>query len=93
MFSIQDIERMSNAEISALISACQIEMNKRSKARRAELIQAVCDAMNTLHKEFPGVELPVGFRCSECGVDDDINVMDYFCSGDHLISSGDFFIN
>ena len=93
MFSIQDIERMSDNEINALISACQIEAKKRSNARRAELIQAVCDAMNALHKEFPMVELPVGFHCSECGVEDDVDVIDYFCGGGHLMASDDFYIH
>jgi F420-0:gamma-glutamyl ligase len=92
MFSIQDIERMSNNEINALVSACQIEVKKRSNARRAELIQAVCDAMNALHKEFPGVELRMGYRCSECGVDDDVDVIDYLCGGNYQITPGDFYI-
>ena len=93
MFSIQDVERMSDNELNALVSACQIEVNKRAKARRAELIQAVCDAMNALHKEFPGVELRIGYQCSECGVDDDIDLMDYFCGGGHQMASGDFYIH
>lgn len=81
MFSIQDIERMSSNELNALISECENELEKRSNVRRNELIQAVCDAMNTLHKEFPMVELRVGYQCPECAMDDDVNAMEYFCGG------------
>ena len=73
MFSIQDIERMSTNEINALVSECKTELEKRSSARRNELIQAVCDTMNLLHKEFPMVELRMGHQCPECALDDDFD--------------------
>jgi hypothetical protein len=91
MFSIQDIERMSSDELNALVSECKIELEKRSNARRDELIQAVCDAMNTLHKEFPMVELRMDFQCPECALDDDFDVMEYFCGGNQMTSK-DFYI-
>ena len=81
MFSIQDIERMSTNEINALVSECKTELEKRSSARRNELIQAVCDTMNLLHKEFPMVELRIGHQCPECTLDDDFDAMEYFCGG------------
>ena len=91
MFSIQDIERMSTNEINAFVSECKIELEKRSSARRDELIQAVCDAMNTLHKEFPMVELRMDFQCPECALDDDFDVMEYFC-GSKQMTPKDFYI-
>jgi hypothetical protein len=81
MFSIQDIERMSSNELNALISECKTELEKRFSARRDELIQAVCNAMNTLHEEFPMVELRMVYQCPECALDDDFDVIEYFCGG------------
>ena len=89
MFSIQDIERMSSNEIHALVDKCKFELEKRSSARRNELIQAVCDTMNLLHKEFPMVELRIGYQCPECAMDDDIDMMEYFCR-DRNMSPTDF---
>jgi hypothetical protein len=89
MFSIQDIERMSSNEIKALISECKTELEKRSDARRNELIQAVCDAMNTLCREFPGIELNVPYSCPECGVEDEVDAMYVLCHGREM-KPGDF---
>ena len=73
MFSIQDIERLSSNELKALISECKTELEKRSDVRRKELIQAVCDAMNTLYREFPGIELNIPYSCPECGIEDEVD--------------------
>lgn len=91
MFSIQDIERMSTNELSALVSECKIELEKRSKARRNELIQAVCDAMNNLYQEFPNIELSIYYTCPECGIGGEIDIMDALCSGREM-KPGDFII-
>lgn len=84
MFSIQDIERMSTNEIAALVAECKIELEKRSNLRKEELIQAVCDAMNALHQEFPFVELRMNTQCPECTLDEDYDVMEYFCNGKQM---------
>jgi CRISPR/Cas system-associated protein Cas5 (RAMP superfamily) len=89
MFSIQDIERMSTNELNALVSELKIELEKRSKARRNELIQAVCDAMNNLYQEFPNIELSICYTCPECGIEGEIDIMDVLCSGREM-KSGDF---
>lgn len=89
MFSIHDIERLSSNEIKALISECKTELEKRSDARRNELIQAVCDTMNTLYREFPGIELNVPYSCPECGIEDEIDAMYVLCSGREM-KPGDF---
>jgi hypothetical protein len=89
MFNIKDIEHMSVNELSALISECRIELEKRSDARRNELIQTVCDAMNSLYQEFPGVELNVSYACPECGIEDEVDVMYVLCSG-RKMKPGDF---
>jgi hypothetical protein len=89
MFDIKDIEHMSVNELSALISECRIELEKRSDARRNELIQAVCDAMNSLYQEFPSVELNVSYACPECGIEDEVDAMYALCSGREM-KPGDF---
>ena len=89
MFSIQDIERMSDNELNALISECKIEQEKRSNARRNELIQTVCDAMNTLYQEFPGIELNIPYSCSECGVEYEFDAMYILCK-DRKMKPEDF---
>lgn len=89
MFSIQDIERLSSNELKALISECKTELEKRSDVRRKELIQAVCDAMNTLYREFPGIELNIPYSCSECDLEDEIDAMYVLCSGREM-KPGDF---
>lgn len=89
MFSIQDIERMSTNEINALVSECETELEKRANARLNELIQTVCDAMNTLCREFPGIELNVPYSCPECGIEDEVDAMYVLCRGREM-KPGDF---
>ena len=52
-------------------------------------VRSIGGAMNLLHKEFPTVELRAGYQCPECSIDDDIDVMDYFCGG-KMMSPNDF---
>ena len=47
--------------------------------------------MNTLHKEFPMVELRMGYQCSECDVDDNVDMMEYFCGGKKM-NPKDFYV-
>lgn len=86
-----EIRSASAGDLKAMISMCEQELKNRSVARRDELIQMVCDAMNTLHKEFPMVELRVGCECSECGVDDNVDVMEHFCGIRPMVAK-DFYI-
>ena len=65
-----EVKSASAGDLKAMISMCEQELKNRSAARRDELIQMICDAMNTLHKEFPMVELRMGYQCSECTMDE-----------------------
>ena len=84
-----EVKNISAEELKAIISMCERELEVRKAARRDELILAVCNAMNLLHKEFPTVELRAGYQCPECAIDDDIDIMDYFCGG-KMMSPNDF---
>lgn len=86
-----EIKSASAGDLKAMISMCEQELKNRHAARRDELIQIVCNAMNTLHKEFPMVELRMGYQCSECDIDDNVDVMEYFC-GIKKMSPNDFYI-
>ena len=84
-----EVKSASAGDLKAMISMCERELEIRNATRRDELILAVCNAMNLLHKEFPTVELRAGYQCPECSIDDDIDVMDYFCGG-KMMSPNDF---
>lgn len=86
-----EIKSASAGDLKAMISICEQELKIRNAARRDELIQAVCDAMNLLHKEFPSVELRMGYQCPECTMDDDADMMEYFCGGKQM-TPNDFYI-
>lgn len=86
-----EIKKATYGDLRAMISICEQELKMRDATRRDELVQAVCDAMNTLHKEFPTVELRMNFQCPECALDDDFDVMEYFC-GDKQMNRKDFYI-
>ena len=83
------LSKLTEAELKDLMDCAERELKTRKVARRDELIQAVCDTMNLLHKEFPTVELRAGYQCPECAIDDDIDIMDYFCGG-KMMSPNDF---
>lgn len=86
-----EVKSASAGDLKAMISICEQELKIRNAARRDELIQAVCDAMNALHKEFPAVELRMAYQCSECSMDDDVDMLEYFCGGKKM-SANDFYI-
>lgn len=76
-----DIKTMSNDELKFLSETVAAELESRRSARRDELIKTVCDAMNTLYREFPGIELNVSYSCPECGIEDEVDAMYVLCSG------------
>ena len=75
------LQNMSLEELKSLSEAVAAELESRRSARRDELIQTVCDAMNALYKEFPWTELNIGYHCPECGVEEDVDAMYVLCSG------------
>ena len=75
------LQNMSLEELKSLSEAIAAEMESRRNARRDELIQTVCDAMNALYKEFPWTELNIGYHCPECGIEEDVDAMYALCSG------------
>ena len=83
------LQNMSLEELKSLSEAVAAELESRRSARRDELIQTVCDAMNALHKEFPWTELNIPYHCAECGYEDDVDVMYALCSG-HVMTPKDF---
>ena len=84
-----DIKTMSNDELKFLSETVAAELESRRSARRDELIKTVCDAMNTLYREFPGIELNVSYSCPECGIEDEVDAMYVLCSGREM-KPGDF---
>lgn len=85
------MDALTEDELKYLIANAERELKKRKDTRRNELIQTVCDAMNKLHKEFPAVELRVGYQCPECALDEDVDVIRYFCN-DNQMNPKDFYI-
>lgn len=85
------LSKLTEAELKDIMECAERELNARKAARRDELIQAVCDTMNLLHKEFPSVELRMGYQCPECAMDDDVDMMEYFCGGKKM-NPKDFYI-
>ena len=75
------LQNMSLKELKSLSEAVAAELESRRSARRDELIQTVCDAMNALYKEFPWTELNIGYHCPECGIEEDVDAMYALCSG------------
>jgi hypothetical protein len=84
-------QNMSLKELKSLSEAVAVELESRRSARRDELIQAVCDAMNNLYQEFPGIELNIPCYCSECNTEDEVDVMYVLCS-ERKMKPGDFSI-
>lgn len=85
-----EVKSASAGDLKAMISMCERELEIRNVARRDELIQAVCDAMNQLYKEFPMVGLRMEYKCSECAIEDYVDMMEYFCGGKQM-SPNDFY--
>lgn len=83
--------QLTEAELKGIVECAERELKAREAARRDELIQAVCDTMNLLHKEFPTVELRMGYQGPECAMDDDVDIMTYFCGGKQM-NPKDFYV-
>ena len=83
------LSQFTEAELKDLMDCAERELKTRKAARRDELIQAVCDAMNNLYREFPDIELKVPYSCSECGIEDKVDAMYVLCSGREM-KPGDF---
>ena len=73
--------QFTNEELKDLMSCVERELEVRRNSRREYLVQAVCDAMNALYKEFPWTELNIGYHCPECGIEEDVDAMYALCSG------------
>ena len=71
--------QFSNEELEDLMNCVERELEVRRNSRREYLVQAVCDAMNTLYQEFPGIELNIPYSCSECGVEYEFDAMYILC--------------
>ena len=81
--------QFTNEELKDLMSCVERELEVRRNSRREYLVQAVCDAMNTLYREFPGIELNVPYSCPECSIEDEVDAMYVLCSGREM-KPGDF---
>ena len=73
--------QFTNEELKDLMSCVERELEVRRNSRREYLVQAVCDAMNNLYEEFPGIELNVPYSCPECGIEDEVDAMYILCNG------------
>ena len=73
--------QFTNEELKDLMNCVERELEVRRNSHRNELIQAVCNAMNTLYQEYPDIELNIPYYCSECGIEDEIDVMYILCNG------------
>ena len=74
----ENIKYVNDEDFEALFNRMNAEKERRKKNRRHELIEAVCESMNALHKEFPYIELCVPFYCSGCEHGDDFDVLGHF---------------
>ena len=73
--------QFTNEELKDLMNCVERELEVRRNSRREYLVQAVCDAMNNLYQEFPGIELNIPYSCHEYGIEDEVDAMYVLCSG------------
>ena len=57
-----NLNELSLKELQDLYMSVHTAIQERKNERCEELIQKVCDAMNTLQSEFPYVELSVPYH-------------------------------
>ena len=81
--------QFTNEELKDLMNCVERELEVRRNSRREYLVQAVCDAMNNLYQEFPGIELNVPYVCPECGTEYEFDAMYALCRGREM-KPGDF---
>ena len=83
--------QLTEAELKDIVECAERELKIRKTARRDELIQTVCNAMNTLYQEYPDIELNIPYHCSECGIEDEIDAMYILCNGREM-KPRDFYV-
>lgn len=76
-----EIKNMSMEELVAMKEAINNEIKSRDNARRDELIQIICDAMNELLEVAPSTELNVSLECDDCCREYNIDVLYELCHG------------
>ena len=81
--------QFTNEELKDLMNCVERELEVRRNSRREYLVQAVCDAMNNLYQEFPGIELNIPYYCPDCYNEDEIDAMYVLCNGREM-KPGDF---
>lgn len=81
--------QFTNEELKDLMNCVERELEVRRNSRREYLVQAVCDAMNNLYQEFPGIELNIPYSCPECYIEDEVDAMYVLCHGREM-KPGDF---
>lgn len=81
--------QFTDEELKDLMNCVERELEVRRNSHREYLVQAVCDAMNNLYQEFPGIELNIPHSCPECGIEDEVDVMHVLCRG-RKTKPGDF---
>ena len=84
-----DFDVLTTEELEAAFVKINGIIQARKDSRRYELIEKVCDAMNELHKEFPGVSLNFSSSCPHCQEEEDYDLLDYYCNG-RPMSKNDF---
>ena len=89
-YTSKDLEALTKEALEKLKRDCEIELQKRKEARYNYLVEGVCRAVNTLVKEFPFVELNIFYDCEECGVENSIDVLEYFCRNGNQLTEKDF---
>lgn len=89
-YTANGLEALTKEALEKLKKDCEIELQRRKDARRDYLIENACNAINLLIKEFPLVELNIFYNCEQCGEENFINVLDYFCSNNGQLTEKDF---
>ena len=72
-----DVKSMSLAELDELQRVIHLEKENRKEKRLVELCDIVCDALNTLKKEYPFVEFNQEIECPDCDCYIDVNLFDH----------------
>ena len=81
-----DFTNMDNNALIALSKEIEKELHFRRQDRFRELAIQVCDALNTMKKEFPTAYMMIeDVHCEECCVSTDIDLFDFFNHFDHTM--------
>lgn len=71
-------EQYTSEALETLSKQISAEIERRRKNRRNILISSACEALNTLHKEFPYVKFPIGTYCGYCECSDTVDLFEQF---------------